>query len=397
MLPLTLATGGRHLFLVQYLSHSVSKSTLQASKKIKIGIVTSHLRTHSVFDVLIRGILSELNRSKFFVHLYSTNAQKTDVKIMDTLQLDSYFSISNEKQKKDLLEQILVDELDILWYPEIGMDPVTIWLASQRLVPLQFVSWGHPITTGLRNIDYFLSGQLIEGVESENHYREKLIKLPGTGCVTNFDNRRSKPGNWEKSFFPRNEPTFIIPQNPFKFHPNNDQLLLQIAKAVPRGIFLIPENKKYPGSIKKIFIRLQDIFSRHDVPFRGRFVTFPRMKNEEFLSLLEKADIYLDLPTFSGFTTAWKGVNCGIPIVTLEGQFMRQRLASGLLRKIGLPETIANSFDNYTSIVERLVKFKKNEALWHIYRQEIKGAAALADNDLSVVRTLEIFFSDCLR
>jgi predicted O-linked N-acetylglucosamine transferase (SPINDLY family) len=325
------------------------------------------------------------------VYLYCTDAKKTDDQIMDGLQLDSYFAISNKKQKMDLHKEILADELDVLWYPEIGMDPLTTWLAAQRLVPVQFASWGHPITTGLKNIDYFLSGKLIEGVNSENHYREKLIRLPNVGCVTNFQNRVSKPGEWEKAFFPRNELTFLISQNPFKFHPKNDELLVQIAKAVPHGIFLIPTSRNYPGSVERVLERLQDKFNQYGVPFQGRFVTFSWMQNDEFLSLMERADIYLDLPTFSGYTTAWQGINCGIPIVTLEGEFMRQRLASGLLRKIGITDTIAQSFNDYVMIVQRLAVLRAKHSQWEDYRQKIKDSAPLADNDLSVVRAFEKF------
>jgi len=115
------------------------------------------------------------------------------------------------------------------------------------------------------------------------------------------------------------------------------------------------------------------------------------MANDEFLSLMEASDIYLDLPSFSGYTTAWHGINCGIPIVTLEGEFMRQRLASGLLRKIGITDNIAQSFEDYVSIVQRLAKLKEQPEQWQEYRRKIKSSAPKADNDLTVVRSFEQF------
>ena len=37
-------------------------------------------------------------------------------------------------------------ELDILIYPELGMDKLTMRLAHVRYSPLQLVFWGHPVS-----------------------------------------------------------------------------------------------------------------------------------------------------------------------------------------------------------------------------------------------------------
>ena len=60
------------------------------------------------------------------------------------------------------------------------MDPITYFLAFARLAKVQCVSWGHPVTTGLTTIDYFVSHQLLEEedpVAAQSHYSEKLILL----------------------------------------------------------------------------------------------------------------------------------------------------------------------------------------------------------------------------
>jgi hypothetical protein len=44
-------------------------------------------------------------------------------------------------------------------YLDIGMDPSTVVWASARLAPVQIVTWGHPSTTGLSSIDYYLSSE----------------------------------------------------------------------------------------------------------------------------------------------------------------------------------------------------------------------------------------------
>jgi len=47
-------------------------------------------------------------------------------------------------------EKILDDRPHVLIYPEIGMDPMALQLAAQRLAPIQCSSWGHPEPAGCR-------------------------------------------------------------------------------------------------------------------------------------------------------------------------------------------------------------------------------------------------------
>ena len=74
-------------------------------------------------------------------------------------------------------EIIAAERLDIIFYPDIGMTPLTYFLAFARLAPVQCVSWGHPVTTGIPAIDYFISARSIEPPDAQLHYSERLILL----------------------------------------------------------------------------------------------------------------------------------------------------------------------------------------------------------------------------
>ena len=63
---------------------------------------------------------------------------------------------------KQAQELIAAYEPDILYYPDIGMEPVSYFLAFARLAPVQCACWGHPVTSGIPNIDYFLSWSIHE-------------------------------------------------------------------------------------------------------------------------------------------------------------------------------------------------------------------------------------------
>ena len=109
-----------------------------------------------------------------------------------------------------------------------------------------------------------------------------------------------------------------------------------------------------------------------------------------FYGLMKRASVYLDTIGFSGFNTAIQAVDCGLPIVTREGKFMRGRFASGILKRIGLPHLVASSEAAYIEIAVRLARD-------HSYRSTVRDAMALSRHllyrDIEVIRATENFLA----
>ena len=59
--------------------------------------------------------------------------------------------------------------LDVLVYPEIGMDAFVYFLAFQRLASVQLMFWGHPVSPAMPtdSIDYFVTSDLFEPHDHE--------------------------------------------------------------------------------------------------------------------------------------------------------------------------------------------------------------------------------------
>ena len=100
------------------------------------------------------------------------------------------------------------------------------------------------------------------------------------------------------------------------------------------------------------------------------------------------ANVFLDTIGFSGFNTAMQGVECGVPIVTREGRFMRGRLAGGILKRIGLQELIAKNENDYINLVVKLVSNKEYN---QYIRNKMKENNHLLYSDFESVRGLEKF------
>ena len=70
-------------------------------------------------------------------------------------------------------------DLDMLFFPELTMSTMGMRLAMSRLAPTQVTSHGHPVTSGMSTIDYYVSWAAAELETAQEHYTEELVLLPG--------------------------------------------------------------------------------------------------------------------------------------------------------------------------------------------------------------------------
>src|SRR3569833_1063972 len=217
-----------------------------ARDRVRLVIVSGQVRSrHPVWDVVLRGLVAHLNRSRFEVILYSAAALVDDETHWARAHVDRL--VQGPLPTRAWLAELAREQPDVVFYPEGGGDPATCALAALRLAPLQIAGWGHPVTTGLPTIDLFVSGELLEGPDAERHYREKLIRLPGTGVCTELAAINSQP--WQA---PQSSPDvvrFTLCHQPIKFDPADDGILTRIAKAVGHCEFWIaaPDRLAWTG------------------------------------------------------------------------------------------------------------------------------------------------------
>jgi len=119
------------------------------------------------------------------------------------------------------------------------------------------------------------------------------------------------------------------------------------------------------------------------------FVTFiPWLKPAEFFGLMHQADIFLDSLGFSGFNTIMQAVECSLPIVTLEGSFMRGRFGSGVLKQLNLSQYCARNPNEY---VELCVKLAQSVELRKNVRIQMEKNREILFDDQNPIRAFEQF------
>jgi protein O-GlcNAc transferase len=361
-------------------------STVQPRRnRIRMVVVSGQVRRHPVWDVVLRGIIAHMDRHRFEILLYHTCPTVDEETDWARSHVDRF--VQGPKSTEGWLDELAVDRPDVLFYPEVGMDPATCALAALKLAPLQIAGWGHPASTGLPSMNMFLSGEFLEGPGAERHYRERLIRLPGTGVCTEL--AAVEPQPWNGPDRQRDVVRFALCQQPIKFDPADDVLLGRIAKAVGPSEFWLASPQTLPWTAAKLRDRLAAAFRSEGLDPAAHLRVMPWLPRGQFAGFLDEMDIYLDCPAFSGYTTAWAAAHRGLPIVTCEGEFLRQRLAAGLLRQIQLTDGIAMSRDEYVQIAVRWTQECRQPGAWAVRREAIRQAAPKADGNLTAVRAFE--------
>lgn len=100
---------------------------------------------------------------------------------------------------------------------------------------------------------------------------------------------------------------------------------------------------------------------------------------------MQQSALMLDTLGFSGFNTGLQAIECGLPVLAREGDFMRGRLASGLMRRIGLPELVASSDEEF---IDRAVQLAADDSKRKALRHQITNRRQILYHDLEPVRAL---------
>jgi protein O-GlcNAc transferase len=360
-------------------------------KRIRLGIVSGDIRLHSVWMALIKGWFQSFDLERFELVVFSL-ADQVDGETSWARSKSDVF-VGGPKTLSQWVAAIREQNCEILLYPAVGLRPIALKLASLRLAPVQINTWGHPDTSGLPTLDYYVSANCFEPADAQDHYSEQLVLLPH---LSNRMQPLAVPSS-DPGFAAMNidleRPILVCPGTPFKYQAEHDHVFAEIARSVPDAqlVFFRP-------SVAALANLLEDRITK-EFEAAGLnaldHVRFIRWLNfHEFHCLLRHADVLLDTIGFSGYNTAVQAIECGLPLVTREGRFLRGRLASGVLRRMELVELIVQTKADYVNLVARLVTDRPYQA--HI-RHEIQQRRSVLFDDQSAMGPFQDFLESVAR
>lgn len=371
----------QHWFEQQQLPAPVT----HAHTPLRIGLVSAHMRNHSVWNAIVKGWLQQLDRNRFELYLFHIGTQRDAETVWASSHAHSFEG--DERSLRQWVDAIMAKQVDVLIYPEIGMDPLAVKLASLRLAPVQMASWGHPETTGLPTMDYYLSAEDLEPPEAQDGYTEQLVRLPHLGVCYHPPTVSPHEPDLQALGTDPVRPILLCPGVPFKYVPSHDRVLIEIVRRIGDAqlvFFTHPVN----ALSNKLQQRLQHVFTHEGLDYGRHVVFIPWQPLEAFYGLMRCADVFLDTIGFSGFNTAMQAIECDLPIVTKAGRFMRGRLASGILHRMGMEELVTDSEATYVDLAVRLVR---DDAYRQVIRSRMQALRSTLLDDAAPVRALEEF------
>ena len=317
-------------------------------KRRKVAVFSPSLLSHSVERVWAGSFL-RLDQSEFELRAFCPAAG--DGRGRDRWLARGIPFESGQRPAETWFQALQSFGPDVVVFLDIGMHQFVQAVSAMRHAPVQVTTWGHPASTGVPVIDYFLSGDIFEPADADAHYSEKLVRLPRMGVyVEPLDGIIERKPSW-----PGQPVQFLCTQSAMKLHPAHDELFARILQNNPnsRLIMLTSAQEHVAQDLRA---RMRPVFERFGIRFDARCEVHAKLAHRDYLQHLAKADVCLDSLDFSGGITSLDTLSANQPIVTLPGNLMRGRQTMGMLRLLGVEELIANSPDEYVAIATRLAE-----------------------------------------
>src|SRR6516165_5862091 len=358
-------------------------------ERVRVGIVSGLFRGHAGWR-FFQGWLEQLDRSRFRLFGYhvqaETDAQTGRVRSLCERFVQGPLSIERWRQ------EIAADAPHVLIYPEVGMSPISAKLAAQRLAPVQCNSWSYPNTSGFPTLDYFLSSDLMEPSDAQQHYCEKLIRLPNLSV---YSEPVEPPAlGCERAEFGMRPSACIYwcGQSLFKYLPQHDPVFPRIAREAGDCQFVFVESP--PGVTDLFRLRLERAFGQFGLRAEDHCLILPRLEHGRFLAATGLSDVFLDSIGWSGGNTTLEALAYDLPIVTLRGDLMRGRHTAAMLDMMGMTATVCESIEEYVELAVGLAR----DVAW---RAEVKRMIAASKRaiyrDRICIAALEEFLDQVAR
>jgi predicted O-linked N-acetylglucosamine transferase (SPINDLY family) len=360
---------------------------VQHDGKPRIGFVVTNGH-EGVFLKCMRGIINHMPNDRFDVYVVCSGQGGIQV-LKPAIENESVKWLPISNRLDIALAQITRIGFDVLHYWEIGTDAMNYFLPFCKPARIQCTSWGWPVTSGIPEVDYFLSCKGFETEQSDAHYSERLVRFERLPVYY----YRPPVPEWPlpRMHFGLDElqHLYFCTQNLRKVHPDFDPIIAGILRTDPLGQVLFIEDK-----VSEITQLLQNRFQMviPDVVHRIRFM--PRMPEVEYLNLVSLADVILDTRHYcGGANTNYDAFAAGKPVVTWPTQFHRGRYTFGAYQQMGLMDAVA---DSETAYIERALMYGTDPSARATFSSQISEARPVLFEDTKAVGELADFFERVL-
>jgi predicted O-linked N-acetylglucosamine transferase (SPINDLY family) len=315
--------------------------------RIRIAYLSSDFRGHAT-AYLMAELFEKHDRDVFQVSAWSFGPNVADDMHARLRRSFEQFHDVSAMRDVEVAAMLRAEEIDIAidlkGYTTDGRTAIF----AHRAVPIQVNYLGYPGTMGARYFDYIIGDADVIPVGHEAFYTEKVVRLPDTyqvndskRVISNCTPSRAEVGLPESGF------VFCCFNNNFKIGPDIFNMWMRLLKRVESSVLWLYEDNA--AALRNLRLEAESRGVRAD-----RLVPATRMPLPEHLARHRLADLFLDTLPVNAHTTASDALWAGLPVLTCTGNTFAGRVATSLLRAIGLPELIAGNLTDYEALALKL-------------------------------------------
>lgn len=340
--------------------------------KLRIGFLSSDLRQHAVAKHL-EPLLRLLDRERFELFAYVPYLVNGDEMQQHLMTLFEDFVVIGMMSDKVAADRIREDGIDIL----IDLNGLTrdtrVAVTAFRPAPVQCTWLGYPLTTGLEEMDYFLLDRFLAPTDSSILIEEPWLLDGAWLCSVDHGDL---PALWDPPVARNGYITFGTLNNAYKFTRDTLRVWSEVLKRVPDSRFLLVQAKREHGLLCQNL--MQEFVNNGVDPERLLYVS---NDPEQHMQFYNEMDLSLDTLPQTGGTTTNEALWMGVPVVSLRGLGIHQRLSHAILSHVGLSEL---SVETEEEFIEAAVALANDvDRLTH-YRQTLRDrfkASPLRDEE----------------
>lgn len=358
-----------------------------AGQKLRLGIVSAQLGNHAV-AYFLEPILEELERRRIQVTLYPTVMQSS-ARALRLQKLADQWTPLVGISDANAAAQIRHDRIDVLIDTTSHMSGCRLGIFARRAAPVQCHYIGHCGTSGLEEMDWFIADENLLPPSCDSHFRERIWRLPRLWLAYRGD--------------PELPPTRWIPDtgkivwlgsfnNIEKLRQDTCRLWAKVLNALPEAKLLLKDRRAEANPVRQ---RIRDQFAEYGIG--SERIEFAGHTQDwiAHMAQYDRLDIALDSIPLNSGTTAFDALWMGVPMVSIEGDWMGGRLGSTILRALGKPEWVARGEDEFVATVAALAKDVDGRKGLRKHQRALMAASPLCDAR-SLARALEDAFAAML-
>lgn len=317
-----------------------------AAGRLRLGYVSADLHNHSI-AYFIEPVLARHDRNNFEIFCYHNFPVEDSVTRRIKSYADSWIPCHGMTDAQ-LADQIARDRIDILIDLSGHTAGNRLPVFARKPAPVQVTWLGYPGTTGLSAMNYRLTDECLDppGMTEAQH-TETLWRLPL--CAT-FEPLAESPPLSPLPALSGSPLTLACLNANFKITPFTIRLWARILDALPEARLMVG-NATEEEARDMLLARFKENGIAPE-----RLLLQPRLPILDFLALHHQIDLALDPFPYGGGTTTNHSLWMGVPVITLAGRSPAARHGVHNLTSAELPEFIADTPEQYITLVLELAR-----------------------------------------